>query len=47
MEDRTRGPSQWLQFMGEPKGEFMAVVPFGYAATSSEDPQKQPLKIKI
>jgi len=40
MEDRTRGLSQWLQFMGEPKGAFMGVVPFGYAATSSKGSPK-------
>jgi len=36
-----------LEFLGEPKGEFMAVVPVGYAATSSHGPQKQPLKMKV
>jgi len=36
-----------LQFLGEPKGEFMAVVPLGYAATSSKGPKKQPLEMKI
>jgi len=46
MEDRTRGPSQSLQFMGEPKGEFMTGVPIGYAAVSSKGPQKKPLEIK-
>jgi nitroreductase len=35
-----------LEFMGEPKGEFMAVVPVGYAATSGTGPQKQPLDMK-
>lgn len=35
-----------LDFLGEPKGEFMAVVPVGYAATSSQGPQKQPLVMK-
>jgi hypothetical protein len=35
-----------LDFLGEPKGEFMAVVPVGYAATSSPGPQKQPLVMK-
>ena len=36
-----------LEFLGEPKGEFMAVVPVGYAATSSYRPQKQPLEMKV
>ena len=35
-----------LEFLGEPKGEFMAVVPVGYAAASSTGPQKQPLEMK-
>ncbi len=36
-----------LEFLGEPKGEFMAVVPVGYAATASPGPQKQPLEMKV
>jgi len=36
-----------LEFLGEPKGEFMAVVPVGYAATSSHGPHKQPLEMKV
>jgi nitroreductase len=36
-----------LEFLGEPKGEFMAVIPMGYAATSSHGPQKQPLEMKV
>jgi nitroreductase len=36
-----------LEFLGEPKGEFMAVVPVGHAATSSHRPQKQPLGMKV
>ncbi|MGO8987251.1 MAG: nitroreductase family protein [bacterium] len=36
-----------LKFLGEPKGEFMAVVPVGYGATSSRRPQKQPLEMKV
>ncbi|HET6514662.1 MAG TPA: nitroreductase family protein, partial [Thermodesulfovibrionales bacterium] len=31
-----------LHFLGEPKGEFMAVVPVGYAAAVCSGPQKQP-----
>jgi nitroreductase len=36
-----------LQFLGEPKGEFMAVVPVGYAVKPSSGPQKKPLEMKI
>jgi nitroreductase len=36
-----------LQFLGEPKGEFMAVVPVGYAAKPSSGPQKQPFEMKV
>lgn len=36
-----------LEFLGEPKGEFMAVVPIGYAATSSHGPQKQRVEMKV
>jgi nitroreductase len=33
-----------LKFLGEPEGEFMAVVPVGYAVKTSPRPKKQPLK---
>ena len=37
-----------LRFLGEPEGEFMAVVPVGYAAKpSSNGPQKQPLDMVV
>ena len=36
-----------LQFLGEPKGEFMAVIPVGYAAKSGPGPQKQPFEVKV
>lgn len=36
-----------LQFLGEPKGEFMAVVPIGYAAHTSCGPRKQPVEMKV
>ena len=36
-----------LQFLGEPKGEFMAVVPVGYPAKSGTGPQKQPFEVKV
>jgi nitroreductase len=36
-----------LQFLGEPKGEFMAVIPVGYPAKSGTGPQKQPFEVKV
>lgn len=36
-----------LEFLGEPKGEFMAVVPVGYAAAANSGPQKQPVEMKV
>jgi nitroreductase len=33
-----------LRFMGEPEGEFMAVIPVGYASKISTAPTKQPLE---
>jgi nitroreductase len=33
-----------LRFLGEPGGEFMAVVPVGYAARPTEGPKKRPLE---
>jgi nitroreductase len=38
MKDRV------LSFLGEPEGEFMAVVPVGYAARTTEGPKKRPLE---
>jgi len=36
--------SDVLRFLGEPEGEFMAVVPVGYSARpSNKGPQKQSL----
>jgi nitroreductase len=32
-----------LRFLGEPAGEFMAVVPVGYAAKTAEGPKKRPV----
>lgn len=32
-----------LNFLGEPKGEFMAVIPMGYAARASSNPSKRPV----
>jgi nitroreductase len=36
-----------LQFLGEPTGEFMAVIPVGYAIKSSSGPQKEPVEMKV
>jgi nitroreductase len=36
-----------LQFLGEPKGEFMAVVPVGYASRPCVGPHKQPFEMKV
>jgi nitroreductase len=33
-----------LRFLGEPEGEFMAVIPVGYAAKLTEGPKKRPLE---
>jgi nitroreductase len=33
-----------LAFLGEPNGEFMAVIPIGYAAKTTEGPKKRPLE---
>ena len=32
-----------LELLGEPMGEFMAVIPIGYAAKESRGPEKRPL----
>ncbi len=36
-----------LTLLGEPKGEFMAVIPIGYAAKESKGPEKRPLDLII
>jgi nitroreductase len=36
-----------LRFIGEPEGEFMAVIPVGYAAKTSSGPEKQPLDMVV
>lgn len=33
-----------LRFLGEPEGEFMAVIPVGYPAKTTEGPKKRPLE---
>ncbi|MFZ3138810.1 MAG: nitroreductase family protein [Thermodesulfovibrionales bacterium] len=42
-----RAANEAPQFLGEPRGEFMAVVPVGYAAKPSSGPQKQPFEMKV
>ena len=37
-----------LEFLGEPEGEFMAVIPVGYASRESgSGPQKEPFEMKV
>jgi nitroreductase len=36
-----------MSFFGEPDGEFMAVIPVGYAAKESKGPKKRPLEMQI
>ena len=36
-----------LRFLGEPGGEFMAVVPVGIPARVGSGPQKHPLDMKV
>jgi len=36
-----------LRFLGEPEGEFMAVVPVGRPAKPGSGPQKQPVETKV
>ncbi len=36
-----------LRFLGEPEGEFMAVVPVGRPARTGSGPQKQPVDTKV
>ncbi|MBN2333761.1 MAG: nitroreductase family protein [Deltaproteobacteria bacterium] len=36
-----------LQFLGEPAGEFMAVIPIGHAATAGKSPKKRPLEMIV
>ena len=33
-----------LSFLGEPEGEFMAVIPVGYPVKATEGPKKRPLE---
>jgi nitroreductase len=36
-----------LEFLGEPAGEFMAVVPVGYPVKETGGPQKDPIEMKV
>ena len=36
-----------LRFLGEPEGEFMAVVPVGRPGKAGSGPKKQPLEMKV
>jgi len=36
-----------LRFLGEPEGEFMAVVPVGHSAKAGSGPKKHPLEMKV
>jgi len=36
-----------LAFLGEPEGEFMAIVPVGYPAREGREPKKQPLDMVV
>lgn len=36
-----------LTFLGEPRGEFMAVIPVGYTTASGKGPRKQPFDVKV
>ena len=38
---------EMLNFLGEPAGEFMAVVPMGYPAKTTEGPKKRPLEATV
>jgi len=39
--------SDILRFLGEPEGEFMAVIPVGYSAIKNTGPQKQSLEMIV
>ncbi len=36
-----------LHLLGEPEGEFMAVIPVGYAQRETAGPQKQPVDMRV
>jgi len=39
--------SDILRFLGEPEGEFMAIIPIGYGAKQSAGPKKRPLNMVV
>ncbi len=36
-----------LDFLGEPKGEFMAIIPLGYPERPGQSPKKRPLEMTV
>jgi len=36
-----------LKYIGEPEGEFMAIIPIGYAAKAGQGPSKRPLDMIV
>jgi len=36
-----------LRFLGEPEGEFMAVIPVGHAARPGQGPAKHPIELVV
>ena len=42
-----RSPVDVLRFLGEPGGEFMAVVPVGHPSRVGTGPKKHPLEMKV
>jgi nitroreductase len=39
--------SDVLRFLGEPEGEFMAIIPVGYSAKPNTAPKKRPLDVVV
>lgn len=36
-----------LEYLGEPQGEFMAIVPIGYAEKEAQGPSKRPMEMMV
>jgi len=36
-----------LEFLGEPQGEFMAIIPMGYPERMGQSPKKRPLEMTV
>jgi nitroreductase len=36
-----------LEYLGEPQGEFMAIVPIGYADKEAQGPSKRPMEMMV